>query len=104
MEGGVVSLGPLHVAFALRNTFRTLPNCRIGTLNLCVQFRKRLQPLCFGNVHPAELLLPAVKRRRRNTVFPAHVRRLHPSLILLQYPDNLLFTEPALLHRFRSVK
>src|SRR6185437_6501005 len=33
----------------------------------------------------------------------AQVHRLHPNLMLLQNPDDLLFTEPALLHGSSSL-
>jgi hypothetical protein len=32
-------------------------------------------------------------------VLAAQIRRLHPNLMLLQYPDDLLFRVAALLHR-----
>ena len=57
-----------------------------------------LQPLRLAHVHPAELRLPGVERRRADPVLAAQIRRLHPSLVLLQNPDDLLFRVPALLH------
>jgi hypothetical protein len=59
----------------------------------------RLQPLRFTDLHAAELRLPAIERRRADPVLPAQVRSLHLGLMLLQYPDDLLFRVPALLHR-----
>ena len=47
---------------------------------------QRLQPLRFAHVHTAELLLPAKECRRADPVLPAHIRRLHSSLALLQIP------------------
>jgi hypothetical protein len=32
-------------------------------------------------------------------MLPAQIRRLHPRLVLLHNPDDLLFREPALLHQ-----
>jgi len=58
----------------------------------------RLQPLCLAHLHAAELLLPAVERRRADPMLTAQIRRLHASLMLLQYPDDLIFRVPALLH------
>jgi hypothetical protein len=40
----------------------------------------------------------STKRRSRDPVLTAQIRRLHPSFALLQYPNDLLFTESALLH------
>ncbi len=59
----------------------------------------RLQPLRLTDVHAAEPRLPAIERRRADSVLPAKIRRLHTSLMLLQDPDDLLFRVPALLHR-----
>ena len=61
-------------------------------LQTAVLVLQRLQPLRLAHVHPAELLLPAVERRRADPVLTAQIRRLHPSLALLQDPDDLLFT------------
>ena len=36
--------------------------------------------------------------RLNSSVLTAQIRRLHSSLMLLQYPDDLLFRIPALLH------
>ena len=69
-------------------------------LQPAVLILQRLQPLKLAHVHAAELLLPAVERRRRDPALAAQIRRLHSSLMLLQYPNHLLFAEPALLHRF----
>ncbi len=55
----------------------------------------RLQPLRLAHVHPAELLLPAIRRRRTDPMLTAHICRLHTSLMLLQDPDDLLFRMPA---------
>ena len=51
---------------------------------------------------PPILRLPAIERRRADPVLPAKIRRLHPGLMLLQDPDDLLFRVPALLHRTSS--
>src|SRR6185369_7105935 len=42
--------------------------------------------------------LPFVERRAADAVLAAHVGRLCPGLLLPQYPDDLLFREPARLH------
>src|SRR6202035_5769830 len=39
-----------------------------------------------------------VERRAADPVFAAHLGRLRSSLLLPQYPDDLLFREPARLH------
>jgi len=39
-----------------------------------------------------------VSTPNQNRETPVMVRRFHPGLAQLQYPDDLLFTEPALLH------
>jgi hypothetical protein len=49
----------------------------------------RLQPLRLAHVPAAKLRLPAIERRRADPVLSAQVRRLHPSLMLLQNPDDL---------------
>jgi RNA polymerase sigma-70 factor, ECF subfamily len=58
--------------------------------------------LCLAHFHPAELRLPAIERSRADPVLPAKIRRLHTGLVLLQYPDDLFFCVPALLHRESS--
>src|SRR5271163_3580770 len=62
----------------------------------------RLQPLRLAHVHAAVLRLPAIERRRADPMLAAQIRRLHSRLMLLQYPDDLLFRIPALLHLWSS--
>ena len=64
---------------------------------------------CFSPPAPSAVWLP--KRPSRRTSLPlveagladpvlaAQIRRLDPSLVLLQYPNDLLFREPLALHR-----
>ena len=59
----------------------------------------RLQALRLGDLEPAVLGLPVVKRRFAHPVLPAHVGRLRPGLVLLQNRNDLLFRMPFALHR-----
>jgi hypothetical protein len=58
----------------------------------------RLETLRFADIHPTKLRLPAIERCRADPMLTANIRCLHPGLVLLQYPDDLLFRETALLH------
>ena len=51
-----------------------------------------------ANFKPAERRLQLVERGRADPVTATHFRRRHPSLLLLQYRDDLLFAEPASFH------
>jgi hypothetical protein len=62
----------------------------------------RLQPLRLAHIHPAVLRLPAIECRRADPVLTTEIRRLHASLVLLQYPDDLLFAVSALFHPLSS--
>ena len=75
--------------------------CRLSsaTSNLRRRFSSYIAfSRCASLTSSAELLLPAIERRRADPMLTTQVRRLHPSLMLLQYPDDLLFRLPALLH------
>src|SRR3984957_9992321 len=67
-------------------------------LQTAVLVLHRLKPLRLAHFHPAVLRLPAIKCCRADPMLPANIRRLHPSLMLLQDPDDLLLCVPALLH------
>jgi hypothetical protein len=56
------------------------------------------KPLRFTYIHAAELCLPVVKCRLADPVFAAQLGCLHPRLVLLQNPDDLLFAVSAILH------
>ena len=57
-----------------------------------------LQSLRLADIHAAILTFPDVNSGLAYTVLPGHIDHLLPRFLLLQYPDNLLFVEPALLH------
>ena len=67
-------------------------------LQLGVLVLKRLQPLGLGDVHPAVLGLPIVKRRFRNAVLAGEIGGLGTGLMLLQHANNLFFRKPCTLH------
>jgi hypothetical protein len=52
--------------------------------------------IIFTNIHLAKLRLPVVEGRLADPVLAAQIGCLHPRLMLLQNPDNLLFRVPAL--------
>ncbi len=60
------------------------------------------QTLSLAHVHSAILRLPPVERGRADPMLPPKIPRLHPGLVLLHYPDDLLFRKPALLDSRRS--
>ena len=60
---------------------------------------QHLRPARIRHIEPAVLRLPLVERRAADPVLAAHIRRLRPRLLLPQDRDNLLFREPAPLHR-----
>src|SRR5215813_15461018 len=68
-------------------------------LQLPVLVLERLQPLGVRHLQTAELRLVLVERGLGDPVLPANVRRRRPRLLLPQDPDDLLFAEPASLHR-----
>src|SRR5207302_760487 len=78
--------------------FAVQAQLRHQQLQTAVLILHRLQPLRLTDLHATELRLPAIERRRADPVLTAHIRHLHPSLVLLHYPDDLLFRVPALLH------
>jgi hypothetical protein len=61
------------------------------------------EPLRIRRLHAADLLPPSVESRPAHAVAVAvavvEVIHLRPGLIVLQHRDDLLFTEPAVLHR-----
>src|SRR5271168_1289164 len=59
---------------------------------------QRLQTLRVRYVEAAVLGFPLVERRAADPMLAAHIGRLRPGLMLPQYPDDLLFREPARLH------
>jgi hypothetical protein len=58
-----------------------------------------LQPPQLRDIQAAVLRFPVVERRFANTVLANQLRDLHAGLDLLQNRNDLLFTEPGLLHR-----
>jgi hypothetical protein len=51
-----------------------------------------------ADLQAAVLGLPLVERRAADPVRAAHIARRSTGLLLPQYPDDLLFREPAWLH------
>src|SRR5690242_6953527 len=76
--------------------------CLIGhdALQLRVLFFELLQPFRLAYFESAVLTAPSVKRRCTDPMLPAQLARLSTRFTLLQYPDNLFFAEPAVLHSF----
>ena len=59
---------------------------------------ERAQAFGLRHLQTTELRLPLVEGRRTDPVAAADIRRRRPSLLLPQYPNNLLFAEPATLN------
>ena len=59
---------------------------------------ERPQPFGFRDIHAAKAGLPFVDAGVTDPVLAAKVSHADPGRVLLQYPDNLLFTETAALH------
>src|SRR6185312_1396698 len=60
-------------------------------LQLPVLLLESLQLAGVRHLHPAILRTPVIKRRIADPMLAANIRRRHPSLMLLQNPDDLLF-------------
>jgi hypothetical protein len=71
---------------------------RKQSLQLGIIVLKVSQPLGLGHIHPTELGFPLVNTGIADTVLAAHVRNRNPGLVLLKYPDNLLFCNSTALH------
>src|SRR3954447_12797792 len=59
---------------------------------------QRPQPLSLGDVQAAESGLPFVDARVAHAVLAAQISNCDAGLVLLQYPDDLLFRKAAALH------
>src|SRR5947199_6108449 len=59
---------------------------------------QRPQPFSLGDVHAAESGLPFVDARVADAVLAAQIGDRNAGLVLLQYPDDLLFRKAAALH------
>jgi hypothetical protein len=59
---------------------------------------KASQPFGLPHVHAAEFGFPLVNAGIADTMRAAQVRYRNPSLMLLQYPNNLLFTKSVPFH------
>src|SRR3569623_1209503 len=60
------------------------------------------QPPRLRHLQAAVFAPPLVKRHIRDAVLAAQIDDLHPGFGFLQYPDDLLLTEPLLLHDFEG--
>src|SRR5215469_4296580 len=73
---------------------------RIGQhpLELDVLVFQRPKPLGLRHIHAAELRFPFVDAAIADPVLAAQIRNRDTSLVLLQYPDDLLFRKAAAFH------
>lgn len=87
--------------FSQRLTQRRHVEHRLGQelLELPVLLVERLQAMSVRDLHAAEARAPRVERRVADAVAAADLSHRQPGLLLLQDTDDLLFAEPALLHR-----
>src|SRR4051794_11905308 len=68
-------------------------------LQLGVLVFQALQALRLRNIHPAELRLPGIKRRRADPVLAAKISCRNPRLLLAQNRHDLFLCKPRSLHR-----
>src|SRR5205823_14469713 len=80
---------------------RSVVEHRLGQqlLQLAVLVFEHPQPLGLRHIHAAVFALPVVQGGFRYAVLARQVSRLCPSLVLAQNRNDLLFREPATLHR-----
>src|SRR5450631_272290 len=71
---------------------------RIHALEPAVLRLEFLQAPQLRDIHPAVPRLPVVQRRFTHSILAGQLRHLHASFALLEHRDDLLFTEPGLLH------